>query len=174
MTDDPTRRRFLKIASCSMAGGGLGLAIGVPTLRLLLDPAGKQVVTTPSAPLDLGPIERFVIGGQPQRVEIIAPVVKDAWTAATDVVLGAAWVQRSAPTTVEAFSAVCPHLGCAVGWTGSAYLCPCHDSTFAVSGERKTGPSERGLDRLPIAIKGDRLELTWVRYKLGGSRQEPA
>ena len=107
-------------------------------------------------------------------MEIIAPTIKDAWTAQSDVLLGAAWVRRTAETKVEAFSAVCPHLGCAIGWQGDGYLCPCHDSKFAIDGTKMTGPSERGMDALPIAFDGDRLKLTWVRYKLGQSGKEPA
>ncbi len=173
MPDDPDRRKFLKVATCAL-GGGLGLAAGVPTIKLLLDPSGKEIVTTPKAPLDLGPADRVKVGAPPRRFDVVAPVVKDAWTSATNVVLGAAWIRRTAPDKVEAFSGICPHLGCAIGWEGDSYLCPCHDSRFSASGDKQTGPSERGLDPLPIAIKGDRLELTWIRYKLGRSSREPA
>ncbi len=171
----PDRRRFLKVATCAL-GGGVGVVATVPVLGLLADPSGKQTVTASSDPFDLGPLARFAIGAPPTRVEIVAPIVKDAWSAARDVVLGAAWVRRTAPTKVEALSAVCPHLGCAVGWDDkqSDYLCPCHDSRFNPDGARTTGPSERGLDPLPVKIVGERLELTWVRYKLGQTSREPA
>lgn len=169
MPDDPGRRKFLKVATCAL-GGGVGLAVGVPALRLILDPTGKTTVTTPSEPLDLGLVERFKVGAEPRRVEIVAPVVKDAWSASKNVVLGAAFVRRTKDTTVEALSAVCPHLGCAVGWDAGAgnFLCPCHDSRFDVGGGKLTGPSERGLDALPITITKDgHLELVWKRFKPG-------
>jgi menaquinol-cytochrome c reductase iron-sulfur subunit len=172
MPDDPDRRKFLKVATCAI-GGGLGLAAGIPAVKLLLDPTGKQIVTTPKEPLDLGPADRLRVGGPPRRFDVIAPVVQDAWTSATNVVLGAAWLRRTAPDKIEAFSGTCPHLGCAIGWEGDGFLCPCHDSRFTASGEKQTGPSERGLDPLPIEIKGDRLQLTWIRYKLGQSNREP-
>ena len=110
--------------------------------RLLVDPAGKTTVTTPSEPIDLGMIDRFRVGAEPRRVEIVAPVVKDAWNSARNVVLGAAFVRRTADTKVEALSSVCPHLGCAVGWDQGAgnFLCPCHDSRFAVDGDKLVGP----------------------------------
>jgi len=55
---------------------------------------------------------------------VIAPMVKDAWMASRNVVLGAAWVRRTAPDKIVALSAVCPHLGCAVGWdVGRATSC---------------------------------------------------
>lgn len=151
--------------------------IAVPVIRLVLDPAGKQTVTTPKEPLDLGSIDRFKINEPPQRVEVIAPVIKDAWTAARNVVLGAAWVRRTGPgpADIDARSAICPHLGCAVGFDAAKgnYLCPCHDSRFAVNGDKLTGPSERGLDKLPIEQVDGRLKLTWVVYRMGRSTSEP-
>jgi menaquinol-cytochrome c reductase iron-sulfur subunit len=172
---DEDRRKFLKVATCAI-GGGVGLAVAAPVLTLLADPAGKITVTTPTSPLDLGLAERFRVDAEPRRVDIVAPVVKDGWTAARNVVLGAAWVRRTTPEKIVALSAVCPHLGCAVGWDPGAgnFLCPCHDSRFGLDGAKLTGPSERGMDELPLQIVEGRLQLTWVRYKMGQTTREPA
>ncbi len=172
---DEDRRKFLKIATCAI-GGGVGLAVAVPTLTLLADPAGKVTVSGPTAPLDLGLIEQFHVGAEPHKVDVVALVIKDAWMAARNVVLGAAWIRRPTADQVVALSAVCPHLGCAVGWDSGAgnFLCPCHDSRFSVAGERLTGPSERGMDELPLQVVDGRLQLTWVRYKAGQTTREPA
>lgn len=172
MADDPDRRKFLKLATCGV-GAGIGVAVGIPALSLVLDPAGRRTVTTPTEPIDLGDPAR--IGSEWQRVDVIAPVVRDAWTSTQNVVLGAAWLRRR--DKVEALSAVCPHLGCAVGWqpTTNRFLCPCHDSEFSDTGERMgSGPAKRGLDPLPIEVRDGRLQLTWVRYKLDTSSREPA
>jgi menaquinol-cytochrome c reductase iron-sulfur subunit len=172
---DEDRRKFLKVATCAI-GGGVGLAVAGPVVTLLVDPARKVTVTTPTAPLDLGHAEQFRVGAEPRRVDVVAPIVKDAWVASRNVVLGAAWIRRTAPDKLVALSAVCPHLGCTIGWDGSAgnFLCPCHDSRFSVSGDRLTGPSERGMDELPLAVVDGRLQLTWVRYKTGQTTREPA
>lgn len=174
MADDD-RRVFLKVATCAI-GGGVGLAVAAPVLTLLADPAGKITVTTPTVPLDLGLAEQFRVGADPRRVEVVAPIVKDAWMAARNVVLGAAWIRRTAPDKLVALSAICPHLGCAIGWDGAAgnFLCPCHDSRFSVAGDKLTGPSERRMDELPLAVVDGRLQLTWVRYKTGQPAREPA
>ncbi|MEJ7599712.1 MAG: ubiquinol-cytochrome c reductase iron-sulfur subunit [Kofleriaceae bacterium] len=171
MGDTPDRRRFFKIATCTI-GGGLGLVVAAPIVSLVLDPLGKQTVTTPREPIDLGPIDRF--GRIPKRVDVIAPVVRDGWTSARDVVLGSAFIRRLGPNEIDARSAICPHLGCSVGWDrdNSNYLCPCHDSRFSVTGDKLTGPSERGLDALPIEIAEGRLRLTWERYQLGRATKE--
>src|SRR5262245_39971826 len=109
MVDDPDRRKFLTLATCAL-GGGFGLVVVAPPLRLLADPAGKKTVTTPTEPLDVGHADRFVAGALPTRVDVIAPVVKDGWVAARNVVLGAAWIRRTGPKLedIDARSAICP------------------------------------------------------------------
>jgi|SRR6185436_9532341 len=176
--DDPDRRKFLTITACGI-GGGVGLAALTPVLRLLLvEPLGKTTVTSPREPFDLGPPEQFLLDAPPRKVEIVAPLVKDGWTAARNVLIGAAFIRRTGPNPgdLDVRSAICPHLGCAVGFdpVQKNYLCPCHDSRFAISGAKLSGPSERGLDDLPIQVADGRLKLTWVRYKLGRSTKELA
>ncbi|MEO6775026.1 MAG: ubiquinol-cytochrome c reductase iron-sulfur subunit [Kofleriaceae bacterium] len=175
MVDDPDRRGFLKVATCAV-GGGLGLAIVVPALRVCVAPTTAQTVTTPTDPIDLGALDRIKVGAPWQRIDVIAPVVKDAWTTEHDVPLGGAWVRRVADRQLQALSSVCPHLGCAVGWDGKGFLCPCHGSQWSASGAlvANTGPAKRDLDPLPIEIKDGRLRLTWVRYKLDMAAREPA
>lgn len=172
---DEDRRKFLKLATCAI-GGGVGLVVAAPVLTVLVDPARKTTVTSPTAPLDLGLVEQFQVGAEPRKVDVVAPIVKDAWTAARNVVLGAAWVRRTATDKISALSAVCPHLGCGVGWDPSAgnFLCPCHDSRFSPEGRKLTGPSERGMDELPLKVVDGRLQLTWMRFKPGQPVKEPA
>src|SRR5262245_43509720 len=168
------RRGFLKLATCAL-GGGLGLALGVPVVRFVIDPASNLTVTMPTDPIDVGAVEHFKVGADPRKVDVVAPIIKDAWVASRNVILGSAFIRRTAPDKIEALSSVCPHLGCAVSWDDAkkTYLCPCHDSRFALNGDRQTGPSERGLDPLPVAVKDGRLQLTWVRFKNGGIAREP-
>jgi len=177
MADDPDRRRFLKTATCAL-GGGLGLVIAAPALRLCVAPADQATVTAPTDPIDVGDATRLPVGVKWRKLDVVAPLVQDAWTSARDVVLGAAWVRRPGETKLEALSATCPHLGCAVGWDESAnnFLCPCHNSRWSNAGElvAGTGPAKRGLDPLPIEIVDGRLRLTWVRYKLDTADREPA
>ncbi len=177
MADDPDRRTFLKTAT-GVLGGGLGLVIAAPALRLCVAPNGEDTVTTPTDPIDLGPLERVRVGAPWRKVDVIAPVVNDACVTARDLVLGSAYVRRTGETKLEALSATCPHLGCAVGWDAGAksFLCPCHNSRWTDDGAivPGTGPAKRSLDPLPIEIKDGRLRVTWVRYKLDTASREPA
>jgi len=170
--EDPDRRKFLKLATCGL-GGVVGIATAAPAISLVLAPASRQTVTTSKDPIDLGDVGIAQSWTQWRKVDVIAPEVRDGWTTARNIVLGAAYV-RAAKQGFEALSGVCPHLGCAVGWEAGSFLCPCHDSKFADDGARKTGPSQRGLDPLPIEVKDGRLRLTWVRYKLDTATREPA
>jgi hypothetical protein len=36
-----------------------------------------------------------------------------------------------------------------------------------------TGPSQRGLDQLPLKIVNGRVLLTWERYKIGQTTKDP-
>jgi thiosulfate dehydrogenase [quinone] large subunit len=52
-----------------------------------------------------------------------------------------------------AFNAVCPHMGCTVGYSTATEIivCPCHGSEFQVSdGDVIQGPATRGLTKLNI------------------------
>lgn len=59
-----------------------------------------------------------------------------------------------------AFSTVCPHQGCAVSKVeGTAIICPCHGSNFALDGSVVTGPAKSGLAARAVTVAGDELML---------------
>jgi Rieske Fe-S protein len=172
--DDPDRRKFLKLATCGV-GGAVGLAAAAPVLSLVVAPCREQTVTTPKDPIDVGDLR--MLGPEWRKVDVVAPEVRDAWITARNVVLGAAWLRRPDKTDkIEALSAVCPHLGCPVGWepANKTFLCPCHNSRWSGDGELLgDGPAQRSLDPLPVEVKDGRLRLTWVTYKLDTKTREP-
>jgi menaquinol-cytochrome c reductase iron-sulfur subunit len=167
----PSRRRFLKIATCAV-GGGIGAVVAVPAAQYLIAPVGGRIVTESGDPIDAIGIDRLPTDGAPVRVPLVAAAQRDAWTTVRDVPLGAAWLQRRGEP-VTALSAVCPHLGCAVGWNGArkSFQCPCHESAFADSGDRMSGPAERGLDPLPVTVENGRVKVTWIRFRAGGTER---
>lgn len=61
---------------------------------------------------------------------------------------------------VTAFSAVCTHLGCIVGYDSTVrqIVCPCHDGHFnASTGVVISGPPPRPLAPVATAIEGDQV-----------------
>ncbi|MDH3327740.1 MAG: ubiquinol-cytochrome c reductase iron-sulfur subunit [Desulfobulbaceae bacterium] len=54
-----------------------------------------------------------------------------------------------------ALSRTCTHLGCSVPWDEEQgkFVCPCHGSTFSLTGEVMTSPAPRPLDTYPVRIE---------------------
>jgi cytochrome b6-f complex iron-sulfur subunit len=56
----------------------------------------------------------------------------------------------------HAVAAQCTHQGCLVNWKReqSAFVCPCHGSTFGLDGKVIQGPAKRDLPTLASKIEG--------------------
>jgi len=110
--------------------------------------------------------------GVPRKAVVLDQRV-DAWTRYPKGPIGSVWLIKRDDETVEAFSAVCPHLGCSVQHVGEddQFYCPCHEAKFGVDGAIISGPSRRGLDSLNVVLSDEDGE-TWVevmfeKYELG-------
>ena len=53
---------------------------------------------------------------------------------------------------LQAFSLVCPHLGCVVELRKNEFICPCHNSKFDLQGTLKKGPAATGLRPLLLEV----------------------
>jgi nitrite reductase/ring-hydroxylating ferredoxin subunit len=63
---------------------------------------------------------------------------------------------------VKAFSAVCTHLGCIVGYdsTSKQIICPCHDGHFnPISGAVISGPPPAPLKPIGVSVEKDQIFL---------------
>lgn len=92
---------------------------------------------------------------------------RDAWTVYPNEVLGRVWLvfdpnasldPKNPEPTLVAFTAVCPHLGCTIGYDaeGARFICPCHAGVFGLSGEVLEGPPPRPMDRLEVRLVQDK------------------
>jgi len=163
------RRRLLAgagaggaLAALGLAGAGLASLLGsrrTPTRTAaapgaLRSPApvgtGSPGTASPSpgaatpapAPGVLAALDDIPVGG---ARDVVDPVTNRP-----------AWVVRTGERTVTGFSAICPHAGCPVARHREQFLCPCHESVFdGRTGARRSGPATRGLDRLPIQLRGN-------------------
>ena len=168
------RRGFIARITLAL-GGALTAALTAGPLGMLLHPvlrAGEEAGDdTWSGVAAAG---SFAIGGAPKRV-VLKEDRQDAWLRQPGVPVGSILVQRSGDEEFRVFSAVCPHLGCAVGYQSDKqrFLCPCHTSSFTLSGsllphaDGSPNPAPRGLDPLEWRVQGGQLQVRWVSYKTG-------
>lgn len=109
---------------------------------------------------------------------------RDAWTLYPEELIGRVWlVRRSADSTpaaeaqVDAFTTVCPHLGCEVQEApgGKGFYCPCHKARFDQAGAPvsrqqlgQRNPAPRGMDSLECGVVQDESSGEWwveVKYE---------
>jgi Rieske Fe-S protein len=157
-------------------GGTIGAVVAVPLVRYLLFPMGREVVSSSADPIDVIDEGGLKAGAPPIRVQMNASKMRNAWGVADDVPLGSAWLRKTESGEVQALSAVCPHLGCAVDFDSQAgaFKCPCHKSAFGLDGAKISGPSKRGLDPLPVRVDEGRVKVTFIRFRSDIAEREPA
>ncbi len=83
------------------------------------------------------------------------------WGAKKIVVDGSVLLLIRTPDEVRAYSAICTHLGCIVGWNeqNREIVCPCHAGRFNTKGEVISGPPPRPLPSYEVTIKEGRIFL---------------
>src|SRR5450631_723201 len=146
-----SRREVLERLATLGLGLVAALAAVVPSFASVVGVSRRETVGAGDAFIGLGPLKSFP-EHQPQSVVLLG-TLRDAWSRQESVALGSAWVVRDG-ARVAAFSTICPHLGCSVGYdaAGDRFLCPCHASVFGPDGAVRSGPSPRGLDPLPTQV----------------------
>ena len=142
-----------------------------------------------AAGLGLVAVAEFVWVG----LSFLRPRRKPDTAAASLVVCGP--VDDFAPGTVTAFPAgrfylarledggflalcrECTHLGCTVPWSRDEgrFVCPCHASTFAITGEVLGPPATRPLDLLVVRIENGVVKVdTSLRSRRSAYRPDQA
>ena len=104
--------------------------------------------------------------GTPRRFSVVANK-SDVWNRYPNVPIGAVYLRRTPDDKVEDLNVTCPHAGCSVDFKSGTrtYLCPCHNSLFALDGKiiDPKSPSPRALDHLKVEIRND--SEIWVEFK---------
>jgi len=184
---DPAARRSFVVRLSAIVTGAVAtlfpFAVGWGVITDPLNRARRSGNTDESASSNFRPVcplDALPADGIPRPFTVTAEVT-DAWTHAAAQRVGGIFLSRSSkdPNSVTAFSATCPHLGCAVEYdpANSQFECPCHKSGFAKDGQRLFGPSRRGLDPLPVQI-GDKagtkeILVAYERFQAGIAERKP-
>jgi thiosulfate dehydrogenase [quinone] large subunit len=89
--------------------------------------SGSQADGVPANAVKIGPSSRLPDGQ--------AAIYRDPSTSLPDIVI------RQSDGSLDAFSAICTHAGCTVGYEGDQIVCPCHGGTYSpTTGEVTGGP----------------------------------
>ena len=95
----------------------------------------------PAGAVRLGPPTRLPRGQ--------AATYRDPRDGSADIVI------RDSHGGLSAFSAVCTHAGCTVGYEGGQLVCPCHGGTYsATTGAVTSGPPPSGLAKKRVLESG--------------------
>ncbi|MGP0068570.1 MAG: ubiquinol-cytochrome c reductase iron-sulfur subunit [Isosphaeraceae bacterium] len=166
------RRGFLGVLSVAV-GGLFGLVLAVPGAAYVLSPLrkrgreGSYQALTRLSQLEVGKPRSFAIIEERQ----------DAWVKYPREPVGSVWLIRqpkgSGPEVI-AMTSECPHLGCAVNLTedGRSFLCPCHTSTFDLTGKPENQVPPRPMDRLDVDISKDEDPEIRVKFERFRSQSE--
>ena len=128
----PPRRDFLGIAVGGSAAA-FAVAVGYPVARFI-QPAARAA----SGPTVVGKLEDFPAGTAKTVLINEQPVL----------------VIRTADGEFRAFSALCTHLQCVVGYSveRNRIECPCHQGVYSIEGQNISGPPPRPLEELPVSL----------------------
>jgi nitrite reductase/ring-hydroxylating ferredoxin subunit len=184
--DSAARRSFIVRFAAVLAGGLVALFPFAAGWGVITNPLRRSRGTSGGDDADstrfvrICPLDALPADGMPREFAVVADV-SDAWTHAPAQRIGAVFLTRSSkdPNEVAAFTATCPHLGCAVEFDAAKkeYECPCHKSGFAIDGEKLFGPSRRGLDPLSVKLADKsgvkEILVKFERFKGGIAAREP-
>jgi cytochrome b6-f complex iron-sulfur subunit len=99
---------------------------------------------------------------------IAGPMESFARDSVTAIPSGRFYLARLNDGSFLALSRTCTHLGCSVPWDEEKrkFICPCHGSTFSLTGEVLTSPASMPLDIYPV-----RLENGIVKVEISSPRK---
>ena len=159
------RRSFHRYGTIAL-GHLVALTLAVPGVGYVLDPLRRKSKQGESQ--RLARLSDLTVG-KPQAFAVI-DARQDAWVKYPPEPVGSVWLVRQpagSKPEVIAFTAECPHLGCAVNLDaeGKSFLCPCHTSRFDFQGKPENRIPPRGMDTLDIEVTaGDDPEVH-VRFQ---------
>ncbi len=148
------RRKFLS-GIIGVVAGTVAALVSLPAVGYIVSPGLRRQGAGQWIPL--GPVASLK-PGEPTG-DRYSRTVKDGWVSSTQT--GVAYAVTLDGQEVRVFSDVCTHLSCRVSWKPDlgAFVCPCHDAAFGVTGEVLSGPPPRPLDQFETRIEGGQIQI---------------
>jgi menaquinol-cytochrome c reductase iron-sulfur subunit len=158
------RRDFLKKACAAGIGTAIVLVPVGAGLSVLFDPLRRKLAE--GEMMFITSIDSLPENGVPQQFAILFSRI-DAWSKLPNTPIGAIYLRKTGPNSVEALNVVCPHAGCFVDFRQDKkdYYCPCHNSSFGLDGRitDPKSPAPRGLDHLEVEVRHGKE--VWVKFQ---------
>jgi Rieske Fe-S protein len=155
------RRTFLRWATHGL-GAVFAAVLGFPAIVYLIDARNRPARERGLRPTGVRVSELTV---NIPKEAVIRETTRDAWTLNPDDIVGRVWLVRrdgrdaQRRPKVDAFSTICPHMGCSVNHNAAdnQFLCPCHGGCFHLADGRRvsptTNPAPRDMDRLATDLR---------------------
>ena len=177
---EPTRREALKKAAAVCLGT---TAIAVPVTAgacFALDPLFRKEGNAGAGQFRRVAALEAVVPGAPPRTFPVVADLEDAWARTENVQIGSVLLFREADDSdqtprVLAWSTICSHAGCAIGWKPETdqFECPCHSAQWAADGTRSNNIPPRDMDGLVTEIRDDEVWVRYQKFKTGVAEQIP-
>ena len=135
---EPSRRGFL--GRVWLLLGGVVLAEAVWVVSTFFKPRRRRIAEADAGSIVIaGPVNRFEPGSVTAFPE------------------GRFYLARLVDGGFLAIHRECTHLGCSVPWvaTEDRFVCPCHASSFDITGDVLSPPAPRPLDVFPVRIENN-------------------
>jgi menaquinol-cytochrome c reductase iron-sulfur subunit len=162
--NDNARRGFLRKMTALLLGCGAALVPVAAGLVAFMNPLRRR--TGVAEAIRVTTLDGLPEDGEPRRFPVVS-TRHDGWTRTPEAPVGAVYLRRTGPATVEALNVICPHAGCVVRYVREAggFECPCHKSSFDLAGRilGQGSPSPRDLDTLEVEVRDDNE--VWVRFQ---------
>ena len=147
-------RRAVLTSGAVIAGAG----IAAVTLAACGDNSGSSAASA-SAPAPEGSAPAASAGSASSgaKIAMVSDVPVGSVFAFQDPQGGPAFLLQPAAGTFLAYSGICTHNGCTVGYDESAaeFACPCHGARFEVAtGEPVQGPAQQPLAKIAVVESG--------------------
>lgn len=164
--EDDQRRGFLVKFAAAVIGGVVGVVPAIFAGGFFLTPLLKKKSSDEASDgfMFIGSMDSLVPGGPPRAYKVTGSK-KDAWTTYAEAALGSVYIKLGEGGNLLAYNANCPHLGCTVDYKQDkeAFVCPCHDSSFNLNGERSNEIPPRNMDSLEVEVRNDNE--IWVKFE---------
>lgn len=147
-------RRAVLTTGAVIAGAG----IAAVTLAACGDNSGSGAASASApAPEASAPAASAGSASSGAKIAMVSDVPVGSVFAFQDPQGGPAFLLQPAAGTFLAYSGVCTHNGCTVGYDEAAaeFACPCHGARFEVAtGEPVQGPAQQPLTKIAVVESG--------------------